>query len=850
VKERQLEIDIEEEDEGIELRKSDEISDQSDDPNSQGEEDDSSESGDDSSVSGEEEEDDINEELEERPVLDRHPQAQPVSNEELVDMIEELEMDNLDERDDDEISVEIPLWAVKPEINKQLPDYSKWHIPNSRKKAVLDQTRSEAILGKLLDSKQLPLEFKDLGPYETASWLDMHLWWEAVGLPVRALDSLLQWVTKHTGMTKKQVPQSYSSMKTMRKKLNLQKPIKYTLKSGSSFLYYSLKDHLVHIFGNQNHCEHMDFRCPDNVESMKEFTDTPMWKEACRNAKHEQLPVGIVLYYDKFGVFRSRNGSVGGLYFSLVNFDGNWRSHDENIFCLGLVPNDGLFLQVVALLIKELNELNKGFIVYHKGLQRCVVIKPTLEIFLADMPQRNQACCQKSHNASHPCHMCSITSDKLNFLMEDLDELDKMKRTRRLSMEMYKEMREGDREDRNAVKAFTSQHYLKNPFWALVNTFDIHQHTPPEIFHLEYVGILKKHFKLIWKLGLKAEKMTKKDIQKTMAKRVADFSSQGIVKEMTEDKFLSWADWTGDDWEAFLQISSWVFEGLVDPEQYKCWLLHVTYLLIMLRPSLCLKDIDEAEEYSKQFRRAFAELYKDKSNFPNNHQLTHLFDSARRFGPPILWWVQTYEMKHRSFKRSADKSNKKDLHIFCAAKEAVFQALLFGFQSKLQSFHTLKQTLYSNIEDEKKELKMIFSKQEFLPDDTFKEDLRESFNNYSYPLPSSMDVQLVQKMPYLSKCYITEGDMVMLDNKFVLKVLKGLKASDDTCWLEVEEMTVKKIRNQPFNGMTRYRLDSKRDFSVFSRFVPVDKVVRKVALAKHFGTVYLNHTVLKFQLEV
>jgi len=786
---------------------------------------------------------------EEEPSTEEATPIQRITRERLVALIEEMEQnsDEEDEVTEKDIENEVPMWAKTPKVTENIPEYARWRIPESRKKSVLDPKTSLKNLNDLLTSKQLPVEFEDLGPYPSQSFLDMHLWWEAAGLPVRALNSLLQWIFKHTTLTKKQVPQSYSSMKTIRKKLNLQEPTEYTLKSGSSFLYYSLKEHLVRIFGNKNHCEHMTFDCPLGDVPMTEFVDTPMWKEACKRVKADGLPIGIVLYYDKFGVFRSRSGSVGGLYFSLVNFDAKWRASDENIFCLGLVPHDGLFLQVASLFIDELNNLQDGVEVYHNGLCRSVKIYPTLEIFLADMPQRNQACCQKSHNANRPCHMCLITAADL--ASEKVEAL----RTSVSSMNAFKKMR-NDENMKKSLLAYTCLHFMKNPFWAVPNKFDIHQHTPPEIFHLEYVGLVKKHFKLIWRYSLESGNLSKKEIRKAIAERVAKFSSQGIVKEMTASKLVSWADWTGDDWEAFLQISIWVLDGMLVPEHYTCWVLHVSYLVIMLRPTLCSQDIDKAEDLAKQFRRAFAEVYGDKAKFPNNHQLTHLFNSSRRFGPPILWWVQTYEMKHKSFKRSADRSNKKDLHIFCAAKETVFQALLFGFQSRLQSFYSLKETLYSDLEEEgvpkKKTLKTTYSTETYVVNDQFKKDLSFSYRSNSVPLPpafNSLKVNVVKKMPSPLKSYIQEGDHVMINNSQLLRVIRTLELSDKTHWLEVEEMQVRQILKD--NGVSYYEYLDKTTARICSRFLPVDKVLRKVAIVSRNGKKYLNHTVLGFLWE-
>lgn len=79
---------------------------------------------------------------------------------------------------------------------------------------------------------------------------------------------------------------------------------------------------------------------------------------------------------------------------------------------------------------------------------------------------------------------------------------------------------------------------------------------------------------------------------------------------------------TGGDWEAFMQMSTWVLEGLVESEHYVCWSFHIFYLLQILERSLTVQEIDAAEELAREFRQRFAALYEDGARFPNNHQVS------------------------------------------------------------------------------------------------------------------------------------------------------------------------------------------------------------------------------------
>jgi hypothetical protein len=149
-------------------------------------------------------------------------------------------------------------------------------------------------------------------------------------------NTLLKFLRKFKSNTSaKDIPTSYDALVGMRKKLPVQKP--KMIKVGSSeFYYYQMKDHLIRIFGNSNHCKKMHFEFIQQ-EEMKEFYHTPFWKDVCTDVEDHFLPLSIILYYDKFGCLRQKQQSMGGLYFTLANFEASHASNPDNLFCLGLV---------------------------------------------------------------------------------------------------------------------------------------------------------------------------------------------------------------------------------------------------------------------------------------------------------------------------------------------------------------------------------------------------------------------------------------------------------------------------------------------------------------------------------
>ena len=60
-------------------------------------------------------------------------------------------------------------------------------------------------------------------------------------------------------------------------------------------------------------------------------------------------------------------------------------------------------------------------------------------------------------------------------------------------------------------------------------------------------------------------------------------------------EFLTNKYWQADHWARFLKVAPFVFKDILPAEHMCCMLLHVKYLGLLMRESLSLRAIDEAE---------------------------------------------------------------------------------------------------------------------------------------------------------------------------------------------------------------------------------------------------------------
>jgi hypothetical protein len=127
-------------------------------------------------------------------------------------------------------------------------------------------------------------------------------------------------------------------------------------------------------------------------------------------------------------------------------------------------------------------------------------------------------------------------------------------------------------------------------------------------------------------------------------------------------------------------------------------MLHFRWVRIMLLRSLSKAEIDAAEDMCMEWRQKMERLYSNSTllNKPNFHNVIHVFQFARRWGPPILYWTRPYEHKHKVFRQFVSEGNHQDDERWCAQRHAALMSLRWvygiciGATKQSQSLHLKK----------------------------------------------------------------------------------------------------------------------------------------------------------------
>ncbi|CAG8639348.1 5431_t:CDS:2, partial [Ambispora leptoticha] len=124
------------------------------------------------------------------------------------------------------------------------------------------------------------------------------------------------------------------------------------------------------------------------------------------------------LYYDDFGTFRNTYHSLGGVYLQIGNMPRQLRKQLRNHFIIGLVPFGGNLKDFIKIFIKEVHQLEQGFVMNVNGVD--CWISGGLAMVTADLPQGNDIAGVLRHNANLGCRSCKASKNELTNISFDI----------------------------------------------------------------------------------------------------------------------------------------------------------------------------------------------------------------------------------------------------------------------------------------------------------------------------------------------------------------------------------------------------------------------------------------------
>jgi hypothetical protein len=120
-------------------------------------------------------------------------------------------------------------------------------------------------------------------------------------------------------------------------------------------------------------------------------------------------------------------------------------------------------------------------------------------------------------------------------------------------------------------------------------------------------------------------------------------------------------------------------------------MLHLGYFFILIKTRIKKQDISNAEQLWLKFRRKCLNLFgREKLDFPNYHWGNHMFEDCQKLGSLRFFWALLFELKHKEFKRSFDRGNKKNMEEHAAEKEKIVRELKLNYPTIVRKYDLLK----------------------------------------------------------------------------------------------------------------------------------------------------------------
>lgn len=171
--------------------------------------------------------------------------------------------------------------------------------------------------------------------------------------------------------------------------------------------------------------------------------------------------------------------------------------------------------------------------------------------------------------------------------------------------------------------------------------YDVNWNMPVEPFHLLIIGLIPWHISFILDDIFSAKEY---DLF------VSKYNSYKTKYNLPALKGMR--RWQGDDWIKVFPFILFIFKEPLKqrPCIYKCLFMHMQFTRKVLQETITLDQIDQAEKLCAEWRVQAAKLYGESAvNFPNFHNVVHLFHFIREWGPCVLYWARPFEHKHKTF---------------------------------------------------------------------------------------------------------------------------------------------------------------------------------------------------------
>lgn len=384
----------------------------------------------------------------------------------------------------------------------------------------------------------------------------------------------------------------------------------------------------------RQHEDYYDFvvnERPYKEDEISDIYDGSKYREFVASLRESEKRTYVTLNINTDGVptFKSSKYSIWPIYLQINELPVQDRF--KSLITCGVwfgktQPEMNAFLSP---LVNKLNKLSEnGIDIKIKGEQR--IIKPYVLVGIFDAPARCKATGTSQFNGKYGCDWClNPTSwDTATRYTKALPI--PIERSKQKMLDWCEEATE-KRTPVFGVKHATPLYYLRNfcIVWSIV----------PDYMHACLLGV-GKQFTTFFINSLTRDQF--ENLDDLMIRMKIPNQAARLPRSLTEKEF-----WKAKEWENFILFFSIpLFDTVFDRATIKHWSLFVQGLYILLKQIITKRELEKANKYLHEFVSKTQDLYGTHVMTYNVHQLLHICDSVKHWGP--LWSINQFPFENKN----------------------------------------------------------------------------------------------------------------------------------------------------------------------------------------------------------
>lgn len=444
----------------------------------------------------------------------------------------------------------------------------------------------------------------------------------------------------------------------------------------SYFLTASIRTQLQALFerpGFHNSLQHERIR--RGVQDALNYADVydgAVYRKLRENGSFLDNPsnISLIMYTDGVRIFSSSKFNIWPVYMVINELPYEIRTRKENVLRVALwfgdeKPSPNLFLTP---LIENIRELRQGLDVRVPNIENPITVKGIIICCTCDLPAKALFYNMKQYNGKFGCQKCKQKGE--NLPNEHV----------RVYPYQHVTLRTDDETNEHAQQAFDVGFAVCGVKGPTVMKHILHNYMTAiavDVMHCVFEGVVKKLLNFWFNSKYSGHPASIIEHVNQVDQRLKSLTPPSFVQRLPRSIKNHLPYWKAHE------LKSWLFyysipciRDLLDEPYFKHHTLLVLGISLLCQSSISLEELDVASRALDEYVRRFEVLY-DRRNMTNNvHQLLHLAETVRQFGP--LWTTSCFPFEDLNgrLKRLVHGSNSAQLQVYSGAAKFLHLATL------------------------------------------------------------------------------------------------------------------------------------------------------------------------------